>query len=231
VASKAVSCICSSLAGSHHFCDLKLMLLRAGHAGPISQVCCDHRYDVALSASYDKTVRIWSTAGRDKGCLSGHAAPVLELRSNACGQAVSGDRSGHAMLWDLASGECTWALKNVHKGHITALAWADAAGGNEAWEGCFASGGQDGRLRLWDPRSHSNPAKLELHTNDAGKGALTGIVLGAHHVYALPSQLCVAFRTNLLRIPVRLGLKLGCASPMGLLGVCQLQAQDTGTVL
>jgi WD40 repeat protein len=86
------------------------------------------------------------------------------------------------MLWDLGAGEATWAMKCVHKGHVTALAWADPAGGNDAWAGCFASGGQDGRLRLWDPRAHRNPAKLELHTNEAGKGAVTGILLGARLV-------------------------------------------------
>lgn len=142
-------------------------------------MCYDAHFDVALSASYDKTVRIWSTTGRDKGCLTGHSAPVLELRSNQHGLAVSGDRSGNVMLWDLGAGEGTWAMKSIHQGHVTALAWADPSGGLDAWAGCFASGGQDGRLRVWDPRNHSNPTKLDLHSNESGKGAVTGIVLGA----------------------------------------------------
>jgi hypothetical protein len=106
-------------------------------------------------------------------------APVLELLSDSCGHAISGDRSGNVKFWDLQAGECTWSLKSVHKGHVTALAWADPAGGNDALAGCFASGGQDGILRLWDPREHSNPAKLALHISKEGKGAVTGIVLGA----------------------------------------------------
>ena len=111
--------------------------------------------------------------------LTGHAAPVLELEVDHGGHAISGDRSGNICLWDVVAHECTWMLKSVHKGHVTALAWADAAGGNDAWAGCFASGGQDGRLLLWDPRDHSNPVKLELHTNDKGQGAVSGIILGA----------------------------------------------------
>ena len=161
----------SSLTASHAaYC--------AGHSGPVSQVCCDTHSGVAISASYDKTLRIWSCSGQERACLRGHVAPVLELRTDCCGRAASGDRSGHARLWDLASGTCTWALKGVHEGHVTALAWADASGGNEAWRGCFATGGQDGRLRLWDPRAHSNPVKLALHCSDSGKGAVTGIILG-----------------------------------------------------
>jgi WD40 repeat protein len=152
--------------------------LGAGHSGPISQVCCDWHFDVALSASYDKTVRIWSFSGQEKACLKGHQAPILELATDHCGRLLSGDRSGHIKLWDLHAAECTWALKSVHKGHVTALAWADASGGYEAWKGCFASGGQDGYLRLWDPRAHSNPVKLGLHANGSGKGAVTGIIVG-----------------------------------------------------
>lgn len=119
----------------------------AGHSAPISQVCCDQGSQVALSSSYDKTVRVWSFAGRERAVLTGHTAPVLELRSNNAGCAISGDRSGNIMLWDVEAQTCLWAMKRVHKGHVTALAWADAAGGNDAWRGCFASGGQDGCAR------------------------------------------------------------------------------------
>lgn len=70
-------------------------------------------------------------------------------------------------------------MKGVHRGHVTALGWLDASGGNAAWGGCFASGGQDGYLRVWDPRARANPVKLALHVNDSGHGALTGLIAGA----------------------------------------------------
>lgn len=155
-----------------------ILCLSSGHSGSISQVCVGQNGMVAASASYDKTVRLWSTSGKCQGCLKGHTAPILELEADNSGRIISGDRSGCVRQWDTVTGACTWELKNVHKGHITALAWADASGGNSAWFGCFCTGGQDGCLRIWDPRAQDHIAKLALHTNKAGKGAVSAIIAG-----------------------------------------------------
>lgn len=132
-----------------------------------------------MSASYDKTVRLWTAAGKFQACLQGHKAPVLELQSDHQGRLISGDRSGTVRVWDVSTGACVWELVSIHKGHITALAWADASGGNSAWLGCFATGGQDGCLRLWDPRAHDHIARLPVHDTKNGTGAVSGIVVGA----------------------------------------------------
>lgn len=150
-----------------------------GHSAPISQVCSDPSSGLAISASYDKTVRLWDIGGargREVSCLSGHNAPVLELDCYADGRIITGDRSGHIILWDTSSGTESWRMKNVHEGHITSLAWSEDASGPLA--GCFASGGQDGYLRVWDPRSKTNPAKVQLHVNEKGKGAVSDICAG-----------------------------------------------------
>ena len=34
---------------------------------------------------------------------------------------------------------------------------------------------------MWDPRQHTNPTKLELHANEKGKGALTGLIVGVQY--------------------------------------------------
>eukprot|EP00892_Ulva_mutabilis_P011022 jgi/Ulvmu1/8292/UM041_0104.1 len=149
-----------------------------GHTGSISQVCSDQTANLAISASYDKTIRLWTATGKCQGCLQGHIAPILELQTDNLGRLISGDRSGTVRVWDVGTGICTWELLNVHKGHITALAWADAAGGNSAWLGCFATGGQDGSLRLWDPRAHDHVAKCRVHMTKRGVGAVSGIIVG-----------------------------------------------------
>lgn len=153
--------------------------MRTGHTGSISQVCQDKAGDVIASASYDKTIRLWNAAGICQECLQGHKAPILELQTDILGHIISGDRAGTVRLWDVCTGVCTWELKKVHKGHVTALTWADASGGNIAWLGCFATGGQDGRLRLWDPRAHSNVANLSSQAGKGGTGAVSGIIVGA----------------------------------------------------
>ena len=39
---------------------------------------------------------------------------------------------------------------------------------------------QDGYVRVWDPRSNprSNPAKVQLHVNEQGRGAVSNICAG-----------------------------------------------------
>jgi F-box/WD-40 domain protein 7 len=64
-----------------------------------------------------------SSRARLGSSLEGHVAPVLELETGPPGVSVSGDRSGHVIVWDLNVGASAWRLKNVHRGHVTSLAW------------------------------------------------------------------------------------------------------------
>lgn len=73
-----------------------------GHTGSVSQV--DAFGTVALSAGYDRTLRVWDL--NRKACvatLSGHAQPVMHFAW--CGPTVlSGDRKGTVKAWDIESG-------------------------------------------------------------------------------------------------------------------------------
>ena len=55
--------------------------------------------------------------------LTGHKAPILQLKAGSTGLA-SGDRSGALAVWDLTAGTASWKAQNAHDGHVTALAWA-----------------------------------------------------------------------------------------------------------
>ncbi|GFR45674.1 hypothetical protein Agub_g7088, partial [Astrephomene gubernaculifera] len=161
-------------------------MVAEAHFGPISQVKYDSSSGLVVSASYDKTLRLWQLGARphEMGCLQGHEAPVLEMQVAADGRIISGDRSGHVLLWDTSSGSGSgvgWRMKNVHAGHITALAWWEeggAGGGGGGLGGCFVSGGQDGAVRVWDPRAKSNVVKVQLHVNEQGHGAVGDIIAG-----------------------------------------------------
>ncbi|KAG2433008.1 hypothetical protein HXX76_008735 [Chlamydomonas incerta] len=183
------------------------------HFGPISQVKYDPSSGLVASASYDKTIRLWQLGARphEAGCLQGHEAPVLEMIVNNSGRIVSGDRSGHVLLWDTSSSGVSWRMKNVHQGHVTSLAWFEpggigrgassgsggfgadgrssggnnsssgggaGAGGDANLAGCFVTGGQDGVVRVWDPRSKTNVAEVQLHVNEQGHGAVGDIIAG-----------------------------------------------------
>jgi len=147
-----------------------------GHSASVSQIRVDPGSGLAVSCSYDKSVKVWdveSSRPRLASSLEGHAAPVLELEAGPSGALVSGDRSGNVLVWDLGSGRHSWPMKNVHRGHITSLAWwCDGGGGADV----FLSGGQDGCLRAWDRRERSCVASLELHVNEKGVGALSDII-------------------------------------------------------
>lgn len=67
--------------------------------------------------------------------------------------------------------------RSAHGGHVTCLAWGSDATDPEAAgllsAAVFASGGQDGLLKLWDARSPGGPRlSVECHVNERGRGAL-----------------------------------------------------------
>ncbi|KAA6424182.1 MAG: hypothetical protein FRX49_06141 [Trebouxia sp. A1-2] len=121
----------------------------AAHAAPISVVDISPGTNTAVSASYDKSVRVWDVASRrasEDSCLTGHAAPVLQLVCGNGDNLISGDRGGTVIMWGLTTASTTSKLKDAHTGHVTALAWQHDTNG-----GCtdtFFSGGQDGGLTL-----------------------------------------------------------------------------------
>ena len=163
-----------------------------GHFGAISKLgwyspTSDANSGLVCSASYDKTVRLWmvGSRGSELACLKGHEAPVTELSLGQERGILSGDRSGNVILWDAAvangleaaDGGEAWRLKNIHRGHITSLCWWYNSH-EPNFGGLFMSGGQDGILRVWDRRHNSNVAKVQLHVNEKGHGAVSNICAG-----------------------------------------------------
>jgi len=150
-----------------------------GHCGSISGVACFH--DCIVSSSYDKRVKIWnSTTGKLQGTLIGHRAPILQLVPSGCELIATGDRGGSTFIWDLA-GEClSWRLKKIHKGHITAIRWWNEAQQRpDSSKDCchFLTGGQDGVLRLWDIRDHSNVFKEKIHGGVAASASINEVLV------------------------------------------------------
>ncbi|KPI90384.1 hypothetical protein ABL78_0460 [Leptomonas seymouri] len=96
-----------------------------GHTGSISQVDVNecHGRAVAMSASYDRTIRLWelsSVGGHEIGCLAGHKGPVTQF-SWCAAQVLSGDRQGTVKLWDVETADCKLTASSK-RGQIGALA-------------------------------------------------------------------------------------------------------------
>jgi WD40 repeat protein len=98
------------------------------------------------------------------------------------GYVVTGDRSGHVALWDLEGGTCSRLDRGAHAGHVTAAAWplsSTPAGDYHSDDDSipngplvYYTGGQDGRLKVWDARAAAPQADLPLHVTAQGRGAV-----------------------------------------------------------
>ncbi|CAD7705357.1 unnamed protein product [Ostreobium quekettii] len=137
--------------------------------------------EVVASCSYDKTVRLWDAGGSRQhqlSSLAGHAAPVVQMAVGRGGMVATGDRGGSVIVWEVSQGGPAWRLKNIHKGHITAIAILHDVPGHGA-PPLILTGGQDGTVRAWDPRQKNHVAKNTLHSNDKGRGAVGAIIGGS----------------------------------------------------
>lgn len=146
-----------------------------GHTGSVSQVEVNGENHRAVSAGYDRTLRVWdcSSFGREIGVLAGHKAPVMQF--DWCGvQVLSGDRQGQAKVWDLERAQClcTMATKRGQIGAVQ-LFYHEAAGELTMF------GDQGGMLNVLDLRQGKKPiCQREVHPG----GVVSGI-RGVHRGY------------------------------------------------
>jgi len=146
-----------------------------GHSGSISLVKPLNEVNL-LSSSYDKTLRIWdassdkraSRSSRERSCLKGHVAPILDFSIWGGQKVVSGDRDGSVLVFDLEQGKLGKKLKTAHQGHCTSVLGSTESASE------FYSGGQDGCLRVWDIRSKEVAWNLQLHVSTSEKGKPNG---------------------------------------------------------
>eukprot|EP00793_Prasinoderma_coloniale_P000805 PRCOL_00003955-RA len=149
-----------------------------GHTGSVSAVACGDAH--AVSASYDKSLRVWALGASGlraeaASVLRGHKAPILCLSWGGEGGAVAtGARDGALGLWEIGVEAAASMFGGAHQGHVTALQWLHGGGGARS-ESVLLSGGQDGRIRAWDPRVRPRAAlvaELEGHATPKGAGAV-----------------------------------------------------------
>ena len=147
-----------------------------GHTGSISQVQVGG--SIAISASYDRTLRLWDCDRSSAvGVLSGHAQPVMEFIWKHS-TLVSGDRCGAVRAWDAERETCVGVLTSggdKRRGQCSAMGWY----GNDSGDSLVMAGDQTGRLRVWDLRS--GPDSVQERMLHAG-GAVTGIQSTESHI-------------------------------------------------
>ncbi|WP_170229975.1 AAA family ATPase [Polyangium fumosum] len=114
-----------------------------GHAAKVNAVAVTRDGRLALSASDDRTVRVWDLdAGQALVVLTGHVSAVRAVVVSADGRtAASGAADGSLFVWDLATARVTRHLRG-HTGGVHAVALAEDAGR-------VVSASEDGTVRVW----------------------------------------------------------------------------------
>jgi pre-mRNA-processing factor 19 len=117
--------------------------------------------DLLVSCAQDSTVRVWREQ-KEAHVISAHQGSVSDIDIHCAGSHVlAASKDGH------------WSLSDLHTGQTVVL-----TAGPSGFSGCsfhpdgliFATGGDDGVVRVWDVKSNKNVANFEGH-----KGYVTAL--------------------------------------------------------
>jgi WD40 repeat protein len=157
-----------------------------GHRSEITAlaVSSDPTNPSIVSASEDRTVRVWKPNQRSEYKIWEHPSPV---RAVACSPATATDPTGKRVnycltacadgsvrLWDLDSPPSTteeplWVAENQHGDAINCIAFSPDGK-------YYATGGEDNVISLWEFRGKEKPRlKYHLESDLAHQGAVTSL--------------------------------------------------------
>mmetsp|Transcript_33422 Transcript_33422/g.84444 ORF Transcript_33422/g.84444 Transcript_33422/m.84444 type:complete len:456 (-) Transcript_33422:28-1395(-) len=133
----------------------KAVCTMTGHSAGVSAMCYSQKNDQVISASEDKSIRIWDP--HKAVCISvldGHKSIIYGLE---CWQGVtndvsydlvfSGDADGNIMLWDRPSGMFLSKVEDVHADAIKGMSLSLDP------QQSLLTASMDGTVRLWKPDS------------------------------------------------------------------------------
>lgn len=145
--------------------DSALMVLE-GHENAIYSVAITPDGKLAVSGSYDGTLKVWDLlSGKCTATFKGHKWDVRSVAVTFDGKGiVSGSSDNTLKVWDLASGKCTATFKG-QKGAVYCVAISPD-------DQRAVSGFSDGTLKVWDLASGRCLATMEGHTDPIGYWAL-----------------------------------------------------------
>jgi WD40 repeat protein len=144
--------------------DTEPVVLR-GHTSEVDCAMYSPDGSQIATCSDDKTLRFWNaTTGELEGTIQAHSDWVRRLSfCHTRPWLATVSRDGTARVWDLEKGTC----RMVFRGHTAYVRdvefWSDGealANVNETPSVKLVSGGDDGRLKVWDVTQHPEAARL-----------------------------------------------------------------------
>ena len=118
-----------------------------GHTAAVEAIALSADSKVALSASWDTTVRLWDMmSGTCRAILSGHTRRVVDVCISADDRlAASASHDGTVRIWDVSTGKCI-SICAGHTGVVTSVRLT--SDGRRA-----VSAAYDGTIRIWETLS------------------------------------------------------------------------------
>jgi WD40 repeat protein len=121
----------------------------AGHTGPVTSAAFSPEGQKIVSASNDKTVRVWSAATGDcEQTMTGHTSTVFSAAFSPDGLKIvsaSGDYRGDhntVRIWSVVTGECEQSMTG-HTGGVSSAGFSSE--GRQ-----IVSASRDNTVRVWD---------------------------------------------------------------------------------
>ena len=149
-----------------------------GHTGSVSTLLSGRNCNVAISGSYDRTIRVWNVKSRKEiSKISKHKGPILCMDWSRDSSMICGSRDGKISIFDLNDTRQPIRFFNCERaGHVTSVATFQAQGSGTS---VYLTGHQDGCVRLWDSRTKKNTAvvKRACHARSDGRAGAVGKIV------------------------------------------------------
>merc|ERR1711991_997984 len=132
--------LCAATEKMIHIWDLE------GHSGFVQDVALTNNAEYALSASWDRSLRLWNLkTGACFGKFLGHSKDVLSTAFSPDNRHVlSGGRDGKLKIWNV-KGECVYTLeKDCHTDWVSCVRFSPAV-----QSPVIVSGGWDNVVKVW----------------------------------------------------------------------------------
>jgi uncharacterized LabA/DUF88 family protein len=166
-----------------------------GHTHWVNAITFHPNGEFIVSASSDKTLRLWSVEGMLIRTFKGHTGEVSSVAFYPSGKIIaSGSRDGTIHLWNL-EGDLLSKPLQAHKPYVKTVAFSPDGK-------ILASGGSDNILKMWNNLSEqktvilqgSNITVYSLLTNQPWSLPFDALVISTSQTVNLGGRLAQSFR-------------------------------------